>query len=73
MNELALGVQRKLPEKPEILVYLDQIQFTGHLIWKGGLSDQPYIFMIELKKAHDKKSLYETMLREIRKANQQTK
>jgi len=68
-----MGVQRQIPEKPEILAYLDQIQFTGHLMWKGGLSDQPYIFMIELKKAQEKKTLFETLLRNIRKANEQQK
>jgi hypothetical protein len=68
-----MGVHRNLPEQPEILAYLDQMQFTGHLIWKGGLSDQPYIFMIELKKALEKKTLFEMLLREIRQSNQPTK
>jgi hypothetical protein len=48
-------------------MFVEQIKQTGHLLWKGGLADQPYIFMIEYKMAYDKKLLNEVAVREIRK------
>lgn len=60
-----MGVPRKALEQPAILMYVQQMQQTGCLLWKGGLADQPYIFMIEYKMAYDRKMLHERTVLEI--------
>ena len=36
-----------IPEKPDILIYVEEIQSSGHLLLPGGLLQQPHIFMKE--------------------------
>lgn len=36
-----------IPEKPDILLYIEQMQYSGALMMPGGLMQQPHIFMYE--------------------------
>lgn len=66
-----MGVPRQPLERPDILIYLDQMEHTHALLWNGGLADQPYIFMIEYKRAYDRKMQYERSVLEIMKDKKQ--
>ncbi len=69
--EIAMGVPRNVPEQPTILMYIQQMEQTHALLWIGGLADQPYIFMIEYKRAYDRKMLHERSIYEIMKDRKQ--
>lgn len=50
-----------IPEKPAILEYVEQIEFTGHLLMPGGLMQQPHIFMKEYNMAVAMKKMFESI------------
>ena len=49
LNELKLGLVTKVPDKPQALIYVEQIDELGIPLVAGGVLDQPYIFMQEYK------------------------
>ena len=61
LAQRANGLNVEIPEKPVILVYLDQFLITNKLLNDGGLGDQPYIFMQEFKIAYDREKLHKML------------
>jgi hypothetical protein len=49
-----------IPEKPDILICVEQIRSTGHLLMAGGLLNQPHIFMYEFEIASMLKDMLES-------------
>lgn len=45
--------------KPEALVFFEQIKSSGHLLFEGGLLDQPYITMMELRVCEEVVDVFE--------------
>lgn len=70
LAEIEMGVSTKAKEQPLILKYVEQYSVFNTMIWKGGLADQPYIFMIEFKMAYDRKLLHDIVIESIRKDKQ---
>lgn len=66
-----MGVPRKTLEQPRILMYVEQMEQTHALLWTGGLADQPYIFMIEYKRAYDRRMLHDIAVHQIIKDRKQ--
>lgn len=51
-----------IPEKPDILLCVEQIRSTGHLLMPGGLLNQPHIFMYEFEIASMLKDMLENLV-----------
>lgn len=45
LNMISMGVNQQLPEKPEFLVRVEQLEQLNTNFVDGGLFDQPYILM----------------------------
>lgn len=64
-----------VPDMPESAILAEQIQQTGHLYFDGGLADQPYLFMKEIKVCIDIRDLFrrqwEVADREIKNGSSQ--
>lgn len=50
-----------IPEKPDILIYVEEIETSGHLLFPGGLMNQPHIFMKEYDLCSTIKRIYENI------------
>lgn len=59
LNELQLGLNVPVPEKPEAMIYYEQMEALGIPLVDGGVLDQPYIFMQEYKIVADFKKQQE--------------
>lgn len=57
-NEIRLGLNAIVPEKPQALIYLEQREEFGALPFGGGFLDQPYILMMEMKRCADIRSVF---------------
>lgn len=51
-----------IPEKPAILIYVENIQSSGHLIMPGGLMQQPHIFMYEYNQCLAVKNILDSVV-----------
>jgi hypothetical protein len=70
LNEIAAGLKPEtVYEKPEVLIYRDQMDRFGALPYDGGIMDQPYIFMLELGVAEQVSAMFNA----INAANQAAK
>jgi len=56
-----------VPDKPKILVYLEQMETFNALPYSGGIMNQPYILIGELKQCSDIRSLFEALMRSQQK------
>ena len=61
INEIRYGLQVRVPEKPDVLIYLEQIETLHALPRKGGLEDQPYILMREIHIAAEIRDVFQAM------------
>lgn len=61
--------QTKVPEKPDILILVEQIESSGHLLMPGGLMQQPHIFIYEYQRCASIKRLMETINQNIQIKN----
>jgi hypothetical protein len=50
-----------IPEKPDILIYVEEIKESGHLLMPGGLMQQPHIFMYEYNHCLAIKSVFDNI------------
>lgn len=63
LNEIRYGLQTVVPEKPQTLVFFEQIEEFRTLPKSGGLLDQPYILMRELKIVAEVRNVFEALIR----------
>jgi hypothetical protein len=49
INAIRMNVQMAIPDKPEALLLLEQIETYDQLLYPGGIMNQPYILMRELR------------------------
>ena len=64
INEIEAGIfdkKQSMPEKPEALIYTEQMIELGIPLVHGGVLDQPYIFMQEYKICIEVKRLFERL------------
>lgn len=59
LNELREGLAATLPEKPEAMILWQQCKAMGLPVWRGGLMDQPHIFLLEIAVIREEELLFE--------------
>lgn len=58
LNEIRFGLQVAVPQKPPTLIFFEQMDEFNRLPMAGGLLDQPYILMRELKIVAEVRSVF---------------
>lgn len=62
LNELRFGLQVAVPPKPSSLIFFEQMEEFNTLPYAGGLLNQPYILMRELKIVAEMKQVFQATL-----------
>lgn len=63
LNEILAGLNRKPPEKPEALILWEKCQAMGVQLVDGGLIDQPFIWLQEVRVVIEISSLHKALNR----------
>lgn len=61
INEISMGLNVKVPEKPAILAYVEQFEYMKIPFVSGGLFDQPFILMEMVHKCIEVRLLQEAV------------
>jgi hypothetical protein len=64
LNEIRIGLRKKMPEKPEALILYERCKVLGLPLVEGGVLDQPYIWLQELAIIISQTELFEMINRQ---------
>lgn len=67
LNEMKMGIARKMPPKPKALAVYEKCETLGLPLLSGGVMNQPFIWLQELAVIIETKTLFEV----LEKRNQQ--
>ena len=69
INQLRMNITPdNMPEKPMVVIMLDQMEQYDALPEEGGLLDQPHLLMREIEKARQIKTMFENSYRNYLKS-----